>query len=199
MRAIPVTRPSQVVTCQTLRHGQGAQLGNANGPRRQSDAGDRRLGGHWRGDRTAGYLTQMLEPFSTTALSASPRSSDFVFPTPAAGDDVPILATTVTRAMSRVTAELSIKGASPHDLRRTVGTELARLRIDSHVRKLILNHAPRSRDVTETVYNRYAYDTEKRDALTRWEQRLAAIIDARTQDSPHAAATQTAVRLTHEA
>jgi integrase len=75
--------------------------------------------------------------------------------------------------MSRVTAELGITGASPHDLRRAVGTELARLGIAVNVRKLVLNHAPRGRDLTETVYNRYAYDTEKRAALTQWEQRLS--------------------------
>jgi integrase len=121
-------------------------------------------------------LTPMAAIEFDRALSASPKSSDFVFPTPAAAENVPILASTVTRAMSRVTAELAIKGASPHDLRRTVGTELARLGVDVHVRKLILNHAPRSRDVTETVYNRYAYDKEKREALTQWEQRLAEIV-----------------------
>jgi hypothetical protein len=35
---------------------------------------------------------------------------------------------------------------------------------------------PRSRDVTETVYNRYAYDNEKRAALMQWEQRLTEIV-----------------------
>ena len=53
--------------------------------------------------------------------------------------------------MSRVTAELGIAGASPHDLRRAVGTELARLGIAVNVRELVLNHAPRGRDLTETV------------------------------------------------
>jgi integrase len=121
-------------------------------------------------------LTPMAASEFERALSTSPRSSAYVFATPAVGASVPILASTVTRAMSRVTAELDIKGASPHDLRRTVGTELARLGIDVNVRKLVLNHAPRSRDVTETVYNRYAYDKEKRDALTSWEKRLLELI-----------------------
>ena len=126
-------------------------------------------------------LTSMAANEFERALSASPRGSAYVFPTPAAGDDAAILASTVTRAMSRVTNELGIKGASPHDLRRTVGTELARLGIDVNVRKLVLNHAPRSRDVTDTVYNRYAYDKEKRNALTQWEQRLAQIVSASKQ------------------
>lgn len=127
-------------------------------------------------------LTPMAANEFERALALSPLRSPFVFPSPVEDAKVPILASTVTRAMSRMTAELKIPGASPHDLRRTVGTELARLRINPLVRKLVLNHAPRSRDVTETVYNRYAYDDEKREALAKWEQRLTVII-AKTTSS----------------
>lgn len=83
--------------------------------------------------------------------------------------------------MARLTDEVGIKGASPHDLRRTVGTELARLRLDLTVRKLVLNHSPRSGDITDAVYNRYAYDLEKREALTKWEERLKLILSAPEQ------------------
>ena len=71
--------------------------------------------------------------------------------------------------MARLTAQIGIAGAAPHDLRRTVGTEMARLGLPVHVRSLVLNHSSQSRSVTDAVYNRYAYDPEKRDALTRWE------------------------------
>jgi len=128
-------------------------------------------------------LTPMVVAEFKRALSLSPRSSDYVFPTAVEGKDTPILASTVTRAMARVTNEIGIKGASPHDLRRTVGTELARLRIDVSVRKLVLNHSPRSRDITDAVYNRYAYDLEKREALTKWEERLELILSAPRQSA----------------
>ncbi len=82
----------------------------------------------------------------------------------------------VTRAMARLVAEMKISKVSPHDLRRTVGTEMARLGIPSHVRSLVLNHSPRSRGVTDAVYNRYAYDKEKLEALTVWEAELAKLI-----------------------
>lgn len=136
-------------------------------------------------------LTPMAANEFERALSLSPRKSPFVFPSPVEGTKVPILASTVTRAMSRMTAQIKIPGASPHDLRRTVGTELARLKVDPQVRKLILNHAPRSRDVTETVYNRYAYDDEKREALTKWEQRLAALISSRSSHEEECPAEET--------
>ena len=88
--------------------------------------------------------------------------------------------------MSRVTQELGIAGASPHDLRRTVGTELARLGVPREVRSLVFNHSPQSRGVTDAVYNRYGYDKEKREALGRWEHHLATIISAPEATQPAA-------------
>ncbi len=106
------------------------------------------------------------------AVAASPSESSFVFPSP--GDHRQhITPLAVTRAMARFVSELKIPKVSPHDLRRTVGTELARLGIPLHVRSLVLNHSPQSRGVTDAVYNRYAYDKEKREALTAWEAELA--------------------------
>lgn len=117
------------------------------------------------------------------AISASPPESQYVFVSPTR-PDVPIGASAVTRAMSRLTKELSIAGASPHDLRRTVGTEMAKLGLPSHVRALILNHSPRHRSVTDAVYNRYAYDTEKRAALQLWEDTLTEILRSRRPQEP---------------
>ena len=109
------------------------------------------------------------------AVSASPKESRFVFPSPE--DPMkPISAEAVTRAMARLIAEMKIATVSPHDLRRTVGTEMARLGLPVHVRSLVLNHSPMSRGVTEAVYNRYAYDKEKRAALTSWEDELDRLL-----------------------
>ncbi len=109
------------------------------------------------------------------AVKASPVKSPFVFPSPEDASK-PISAEAVTRAMSRLIDELKIPTVSPHDLRRTVGTEMARLGLPVHVRSLVLNHSPMSRGITDAVYNRYAYDKEKRDALTAWEQQLSGLI-----------------------
>ena len=48
--------------------------------------------------------------------------------------------------------------------------------LPTHVRALVLNHSPESRGVTDVVYNRYAYDNEKRDALEKWEARLRELL-----------------------
>ncbi|MBL8884954.1 MAG: tyrosine-type recombinase/integrase [Hyphomicrobium sp.] len=110
------------------------------------------------------------------AVDASPAKSPFVFPSAENPLRTTVTPMAITRAMARVVAELKIARVSPHDLRRTVGTEMARLGVPLHVRSLVLNHSPQSRGVTEAVYNRYAYDKEKREALTMWEVELAALV-----------------------
>lgn len=70
---------------------------------------------------------------------------------------------------------------SPHALRRTVGTQMAKLGLPTHVRSLALNHSPMSRGITDAVYNRYAYDREKREVLMAWEERLHQLITTPTK------------------
>ena len=132
------------------------------------------------GDRTKNGLLHRLPlcPHARAefarAVAASPKASPYVFPSPE--DSMrPISALAVTRAMARLVVELGISTVSPHDLRRTVGTEMARLGLPVHVRSLVLNHSPMSRGITDAVYNRYAYDHEKRDALAAWEKQLSMI------------------------
>jgi integrase len=112
------------------------------------------------------------------AIKAGGSESSFVFPSPLADadNDIAILPSTVTRAVERVCGELGIRGVGPHDLRRTLGTGLARLGVPENVRALILNHSPRSRSITDAVYNRYAYDKEKRQALELWEKHVRSVV-----------------------
>lgn len=110
------------------------------------------------------------------ALAQAPARSPFVFPSEEKPMKSAVTPDSVTRAMARLIDELAISKVSPHDLRRTVGTEMARLGLPAHVRALVLNHSPQSRTVTDAVYNRYAYDREKREALAAWEAELAVLI-----------------------
>ena len=61
-----------------------------------------------------------------------------------------------------------------HDLRRTVATRLAELKIPGGTISRVLGHAQRG--VTATVYNTYEYDDEKRAALDAWATQLATIV-----------------------
>lgn len=80
------------------------------------------------------------------------------------GDD------TVRRALRRICVTMKMDHYSPHDIRRTVGTVLAKEGISIDVRKAILNHAPTG--VTDLVYNRYDYYKDKQQALALLESKL---------------------------
>lgn len=80
----------------------------------------------------------------------------------------------VTRAISRHWREMGIKEAfTPHDLRRTLRTKLAELGIEDIVAERVLGHKLQG---MLAVYNRHSYDTEKRQALIKWEARLQKIL-----------------------
>jgi len=86
----------------------------------------------------------------------------------------PISRQAVTRAVARHWAEIGYTEAfTPHDLRRTLRTRLAELGVTDIVAERLLGHKLQG---LMAVYNRHAYDTEKRQALSQWEPRLSEII-----------------------
>lgn len=106
-------------------------------------------------------------------LDSLPRTtSPYVFPArtvrDAAGTDNPISG--FSAAVRKVNAALP----QPfdwriHDLRRTATSMMARLRFPPHVLSAVLNHAPQSTmKGVLSVYNRYEYLAEKREALQAW-------------------------------
>lgn len=62
-----------------------------------------------------------------------------------------------------------------HDLRRTVVSGLAALKVPDIVISKVVNHA--ARGITQQVYNKHPYSDEKRDALARWANHLQAITE----------------------
>lgn len=109
------------------------------------------------------------------AKAVADSQADFVFP----GRDAPersIDPHAVTRAMSRLTAKLGIANATVHDLRRTMGTGLARLGVSRDIRARVLNHVDGARSVTDAVYNQHEFWTEKRTAMELWEADLLRMV-----------------------
>jgi integrase len=82
------------------------------------------------------------------------------------------------RAMARIRGEdLSAVVLKPwviHDLRRTVRTHLAALRVPDHVAEMVLGHG---RKGLQRVYDLHRYETELREALTLWAARLRSILE----------------------
>jgi integrase len=85
------------------------------------------------------------------------------------------VARTILRA--NATGRFGIPSWSAHDLRRSALTGMARLGVAPIVLGHIANHRTTTRaGVTLSVYSHYAYDSEKRQALALWANRLVAIV-----------------------
>jgi integrase len=105
-------------------------------------------------------------------LRSLPRLGDHVFSTGRAGDK-PVEG--FSKAKRRLDQGCSVTDWTYHDLRRTVGTGMARLRIDSFTRGRVFNHAKQG--VTDTTYNAYDYFDEKKAALDRWAAHVTGVLD----------------------
>lgn len=100
----------------------------------------------------------------------------FAFPN-AVHDGRPAERMSLTRAMQEVVRQAKMVRATPHDLRRTMATFMAseRIGVPPHVVTAVLGHAAEGAAVTR-IYNRHAYDKEKRSALDAWSDLLREII-----------------------
>jgi integrase len=67
-----------------------------------------------------------------------------------------------------------------HDLRRSAATNMAEIGIQPHVIEAVLNHTGGHKAGIAGVYNRAAYDREKRQALDLWADYVMAAVEGRT-------------------
>ncbi len=118
-----------------------------------------------------------LTPLAVEIFAAAIAESHTPFVFPGKGRaDATIDPHVVTRAMSRLRTELGIPDITVHDLRRTVGTNLARLGVPKDIRARLLNHVDGARSVTDAVYSQHEFWVEKRAALEAWETELRKIV-----------------------
>ncbi len=118
-----------------------------------------------------------------TELRGYAGKSDFVLPSYKGDNHLTERALTkaAERARPYITIEKNGKTEAiahwtPHDLRRTVATQLSELGVLPHVVEKILNHTMQG---VMAVYNRHDYMDERRDALNLWGERLRAILEAK--------------------
>jgi integrase len=122
-------------------------------------------------------------PLTPTALEiidmarAKATGSDYVFP----GRDLegPMGRNTPDQALRRHAVKLGINDFHIHDLRRTAGSVMTGMGIPRLTLAKVLNHGERG---VTAVYDRYAYDREKRAALEQWDRRLRAILRGEPED-----------------
>lgn len=114
-------------------------------------------------DTAQGIIKQARELFGD--------ESPFVFRSPCR--EGPIQPHSCSRAVLRHHKEMGIEDPfTPHDIRRTVRTRLAELKVDEFIAERVLGHKLQG---MLAVYNQYDYLPEKRKALELWERRLNAI------------------------
>jgi integrase len=71
-------------------------------------------------------------------------------------------------------ARVALKPWIIHDLRRTLRTHLAALRIPDHVAEMVIGHG---RKGLQRVYDQHRYISEMREALALWAGRLRSIVE----------------------
>lgn len=85
--------------------------------------------------------------------------------------------TTVKTAADTVVRNHGMRPWTPHDLRRTAASKMSAQGVSHRVLQAILNHKDRS---VTAVYDRYAMDQEKTEALAAWGCRVEEIVDGGT-------------------
>lgn len=129
-------------------------------------------------------------PLSTLAVQLFEQAvklsgdSDFVFPSrlrngKALGLTAALQAHALSHAMRNDLKKLGLENnpATPHDLRRTAATHMARLGILDRTVGRVLNHGTElRRTITSRVYIHHDYAVEKRQALEAWAAELSRIV-----------------------
>lgn len=116
-----------------------------------------------------------LPPVALSIIQAQPRNGEFVFAGARGG---PLTKKHLSDALGKASAALADRGIerfTPHDLRRTVETGLAKLKVPKEYRDRVLGHVDGS--VGGMHYNTYEYLEEKREALSKWEAHAVAIVE----------------------
>ncbi|PAU95399.1 hypothetical protein CK503_04170 [Aliifodinibius salipaludis] len=102
------------------------------------------------------------------------EDSDYVFKSPQKENE-PI--SWLTRARVFIQDNSKVPDFRPHDLRRTVATYMAKMKVDRTVLGKILNHKGLAGDTQVTaIYDRHSYTDEKREALEKWSAYLNKIL-----------------------
>ena len=66
-----------------------------------------------------------------------------------------------------------------HDLRRSAATGMANIGIQQHIIEAVLNHVSGHKAGVAGIYNRASYAAEKAQALARWNEHVASVVNER--------------------
>lgn len=101
--------------------------------------------------------------------------SDYVFNSPVK-KNTPVL--DAKRTVTNIREQSKVEDFRAHDIRRTVTTHMAKLKVDRTVLGKLLNHGGNAGDTLVTaIYDRHDYYKEKQKAIDLWTDHLRQILD----------------------
>jgi integrase len=116
-----------------------------------------------------------------TALKLIGNSDGYIFPSPK--EDKPINRNSMSQLVSRKRVDkktneeqvpfYGLPRWTPHDLRRTVRTYMAKIRVPEEHAEAVLNHAKQG---VVKIYNQHNYREETKAALLKWEEKLLKLV-----------------------
>jgi integrase len=118
-----------------------------------------------------------LSPLALKVLKETKELSNkspFLFPSPSK-ENTHITEPAIDRAIRNNRELFDIDHFVPHDLRRTVASQITAMGIPRLTVSKILNHVESG---VTAVYDRHSYDKEKQKALDKWSKRLEKIVKA---------------------
>jgi integrase len=116
-----------------------------------------------------------LLPMALAILEAQPNTGDFYFP--GHWDFETHFQDGSWGKLKREIAKRSgVQGWQMRDIRRTFRSNLPKIGVSRDLAERLLNHVSGTRNELDEIYDRYDYLDEKRQALARWEARLAALM-----------------------
>jgi integrase len=124
------------------------------------------------GDSHRVWLPQAVQAL----LADDDATSGYLFASPRGG---PI--SKLDDAMRDVCAKLGIERATPHDLRRTFGTTITKLKLGRDTMNRILNHS--TNDDVGDVYDRHGYHDDDKRVMETVAAHIMALVEGRERKS----------------
>lgn len=125
-------------------------------------------------------------PLSPTAFGiikealANAADGPFVFPSNGSASGA-VPSRSIAKTLGLAKGRLGLTAFTPHDLRRTALTGMAKLGVAPIVIGHVANHRTTTKaGMTLSVYVNHAYEKEKREALELWADRLQGIVSGKS-------------------
>jgi integrase len=122
-----------------------------------------------------------LSPMAMRTIETVPKHGNYIFPSRIGSgfdESRPMKTNALALAIRRNRKLLGLEEFTPHDLRRTCASFLGSLEVEQSLISRILNHTEQG---VTSIYNRYGYDKEKRQALLLWAGKLEEIVTGKNQ------------------